>query len=81
MIPPKPTDPTTAEYIVSFSALYQRPGQKSTIKEDTISVELEAGLKGKELLVALKKSILKESFKDIRMDNLKKLIILNLYKS
>ena len=71
-----------AEYIVSFSAVYQRPGQKPTVVEDTICLEiqLQSDAKAKDLIESIKRGILKEKLKDTRIDNLKKLIIFNLYK-
>ena len=72
--------PTLTEYIISFSAVYQRPNQKRMILEDTIHCELPHTSKAKDLLEAIKKYILKEKFKDVREANLKKLIIFNIYK-
>lgn len=73
--------PSVTEYIVSFSAIYQRPSQKQIILEDTICCEITlASKKAKDLLEAIKKYILKEKFKDTREANLKKLIIFNIYK-
>lgn len=74
---PKPT-----EYIVSYSAVYQRPGQQKLIVEDTAvcEIDLPADAKAKDLLTAIKKSLLKEKFKDSRLENMKKLIVFNLYK-
>ena len=72
--------PVATEYIVSFSAVYQRPNQKRIILEDTICCEITHASKAKDLLEGIKKYILKEKFKDIREANLKKLIIFNIYK-
>lgn len=72
--------PTVDEYIVSFSAVYQRPGQKTTVVEGTICLDIQPQPKAKDLLESIKRGILKEKFKDTRMDNIKNLIIFNLYK-
>lgn len=71
---------TESEYIISFLAIHERPTQNKKLVEDTIVIKIEPYKDGKEMLLNIKKAVNKEKFKDTRVENLKKFILINLTK-
>lgn len=72
--------PKESEYLISFLAIHERPTQNKKLVEDTIVIKIEPYKDGKEMLLNIKKAVNKEKFKDTRVENLKKFVLINLTK-